>query len=403
MGWVFILLQVSGNPSILSLGRQVVLAITAGMCLWALVKKRAWATDLQSQVAAAVFGLLFIIQSITFDDTSLITVAGFITRVFIGYAILRLVHDFAASYIKTMVCIAVLSWPFYMVDSLTGGSLRLMLQPVDLIKDVGYVTYVGIHTFHIDSYRNCGLFWEPGAFAAYLLLAILLLGYTRQNYTNKQFSVILAILAITTISTTSTGGLIILPVVLLVLLWLTTRNTAESWRRITVGLVLIGGCYATLYSISPIREKVLHQYDKVLYGSGRWELTRFGTLVSDSEYIREKPLFGWGLHSETRYALHGGITVQGQGNSLSDFTVKFGIIGMLTYLTCVYLGIGRMSGCSRLQAGAFAVCIALILNMEALLNHPCFLGLMFLGSTSITREASESSASLTIPIHPLNT
>ena len=66
------------------------------------------------------------------------------------------------------------------------------------------------------------------------------------------------------------------------------------------------------------------------------------------------------------------------GNGLTDFTAKFGFIGLLTFAGLTWLGLFRMSGKnSKLTIVALGI-VLLMQNGENFLNHPFFLSLMFL-------------------------
>jgi len=129
-----------------------------------------------------------------------------------------------------------------------------------------------------------------------------------------------------------------------------------------------------------LREKVEAQFRAVEYRDNYWHRTRFGSLVFDLEYITQRPLFGWGLHEDTRFALHPDFSedLLGMGNGLSSFTAKFGIIGMMTWLGAAFLGLMRLTPESRFKPIYMVFILILLLQGEQFLNYPFWLGLAFL-------------------------
>ena len=69
--------------------------------------------------------------------------------------------------------------------------------------------------------------------------------------------------------------------------------------------------------------------------------------------------------------------LQGMGNGFSDFTAKFGLVGMLTWFVAGGRAFVRLTGASRLLAGLIAALLFVELQGECFLNFPLFLGLMF--------------------------
>lgn len=70
---------------------------------------------------------------------------------------------------------------------------------------------------------------------------------------------------------------------------------------------------------------------------------------------------------------------KGQGNGLSGFAAKFGLLGLGTFLFLCWRTFYRLSGFSVYKASMALLVVVLVLNGEAFLNYPLFLGLMFLG------------------------
>lgn len=382
---VWMLVVISGHPSVY--GNRLVLIAVAAVLLALLVKREKYVPTFRSQVVLLVFLAVLSIQSISMNTFHAITMAGFASRLFVAYATVRAVRDFPATYVAVLFWIGLVSWPFYLANILTGGMLAQWCAPVGRIVGVEGVTHIVIHGFRPDVFRNASWFWEPGAFSACLLLAIMLLGIMRQRWSPRRYRIMLAVLSLTVVSTLSTAGMVLLPLCLWIVSCGGAVNSAREALAWVGGLVLVVGCYAALCNVTYVGVKVRSQYEAALERRSGWEINRFGTLLSDLEYIRSRPLFGWGAHSETRYLLHGGRTVEGQGNGLSDFTAKYGLLGIGTYLVCAWVGAYKLANHDKLKSWMFVLFVALVLNGEALLNHPLYLGVMFLEPVQGSRRA----------------
>lgn len=71
--------------------------------------------------------------------------------------------------------------------------------------------------------------------------------------------------------------------------------------------------YMSFNKLGFLHDKIYDQHYGVETRSNRWHGTRFGSLVFDLKYIKERPLTGWGLHPKTRYALDPWVTEE-EGN-----------------------------------------------------------------------------------------
>ena len=122
-------------------------------------------------------------------------------------------------------------------------------------------------------------------------------------------------------------------------------------------------------------------------------VNRVGNLIYDLEWIADKPALGWSATPETRLSNDSETAelVAGQGNGLTGFAVKFGLVGLFIFLAFFAYGTRRISGSlSTTLFGIVVVCV--LLNGEQFLGFPLFLTLMF-----VPRIKSES-----LPILPVS-
>lgn len=395
---VLLALVYSGNPT---MGRlfaiEPQLVGLSLILIFFLIKRKRTLLTFDFIIIVGSFAGILLVQCIDFSFYPIVSITGFFVRLFIGYSVFRLVDNFPHVFVRVMVGLALLSFVFYLPYILLHGAG---------INSEGFITGLAeklgtigggrrpllFHTFLGGfSVRNSGMFWEPGAFQGYLVLALVFLAFVKHKIPRRQYIRSLQILCVALISTLSTTGYLAL--VLLPLLHYDWRaqSRKQSVFRILVGvyfvLPILIGCGFYAYKALPfLGEKIHSQLNTLNYREGRWYRGRLGSIVFDWEYIKRRPVTGWGLHTKTRYSLHPWMeNSEGMGNGMSDFTAKFGVLGFFVWLIAVYRAFRPLGGGNRLTC--FLVCGILLLELqgEVFLGYPFFLGLAFLRQTSIDR------------------
>jgi O-antigen ligase len=342
----------------------------------------------------AVFAALFIVHAFAFDFFPITTVMGFFTRLFIGMAVVVLASNFVRDYVVAMVGLSMLSFVFWVPEYITCRSAKpfhhIFAPLASWLNQSDAQWSLGFHTYLADPqqmHRNAGIFWEPGVFAGYIIIALLMLVAIRPSLTRKQHLAALAILTLALLSTFSTTGYIAYPIALL--LNYDWRDLDRRHRtRVALGTLLIAPLVilASWYAASQLDflgNKIRRQVTAVERQEYAWHINRFGTLMFDWEYISQRPLTGWGLHQKTRYALHPWAREDAYGNGMSNFLANFGVIGFGTFLLGLGRGANHIGGKSRGFLLGFIAATLLVLQGEPFLGFPIFLGLMFLGHTSV--------------------
>lgn len=391
---VYFLLCVSGNPAVNNIvNMEIVLVVFAIALTVLLVLNKENLFNRRFFNITGIFSVIFLFQIIIFSFLPYFTIAGFYVRLFIGFAVIRLVKNFPLVYIQVMFYLAIVSLCFHIPDRLgqyVGFDFRGVFA--FLGKIIGdpfqYREVICFHTFmNILPERNAGMFWEPGAFAGYLIIAVGFLGLNKNNIPKKNYMRILIVLTLTLLSTQSTTGYLVYPLALLTHLNLQkAKNVKKGIIRfffitiiIPIIFIFIGYTYKGIHFVN---EKIEDRFYAVITESSNWHRSRFGSLLFDMKYIKERPLTGWGLHPKTRYALDPWITEgEGMGNGMSDFTAKFGITGMSVFLVTVFLGIYSITNRDARKSVVMLLVLIFLLQGEAFLGHPLFLGLMFLSCT----------------------
>jgi len=385
---VFLLLCCSGNPVVAQV--RDYLYIGFGVSLAAVMNYRSRTSDLRDLlVIAGMFAILLAVQSIQFSYFPFTTVVGFYLRLLIGYAVVRLVPDFPYIFTIVMYYLAIISLVVYIpcqIGYVFGFDFSAIFP--DLLSHTTAKKSILLYTFFEEgqSPRNPGMFWEPGAFAGYLNLALLFLGMIKQQLPRRSYTRYLTVFSIAVLTTMSTAGYVVFFVVILLHIdWRTaiTREAAQLRPYIILFAVplFITMCILGYSQLDFMHEKINKQVENVQSSQEGWHRTRVGSIVLDWEYIKRRPVAGWGLSTKTRFALHPWLMASkggGMGNGMSDFTAKFGITGMLIYMIALFRGMLSLAN-HNVWKGLFGVSIVmLVLQGEAFLNFPLFVGLMFL-------------------------
>ena len=129
--------------------------------------------------------------------------------------ILILKKSFIPYYIGTITAFAIISLICFTLNSI--GYVVPYIPVIETSMDEGYIFRVS-SVFYTQLFnplageltlRNCGPFWEPGAYQGFLNLALTILILTYPDR-NKWFYIVAGILITTIITTYSTGGYIVL-------------------------------------------------------------------------------------------------------------------------------------------------------------------------------------------------
>ncbi len=390
---VFLVVMVSGNPAIkLPFGDEPVLIITCIYLAWLLIKKNRLLIENKGINQFLIFIIIFLFQVIYFDFIPVRTFIGFFIRLYIAYAIIRVVDNFTTLYIRILYKICILSLVIWSIGR-TGliDGIILSLPEWKYYKWTGITAYaLGIHTFYMSPetgvLRNAGLFWEPGAFAGYIIVSIIFLSLSRQSISSKVYRRYLIVFILALLSTMSTAGYVLLPLAVVLGYDFKRKKGSHKYKNIVIFSLIIFsfslGSLIALKNLDFLSEKINHQLEKTLTNSEQdiaFNNTRFGSLIFDWYYIKTSPIFGNGPHEITRYRFHQTDRLDGQGNGLSSFVAKYGLLGFVCFVYHLYIGFSRSFGKSKKIFLAIFIILA-SLNAEPFLNYPLFLSFMFLNN-----------------------
>jgi hypothetical protein len=389
---VFFLIILSGNPAVLNHPNiDVVMALFAIGLFGYSFTRNINIVNTNFLIISFVFIGIIIVQTVNFNFFFPIkTIAGFFTRLFIGFTIIQSVKNFPYVFTKIMLWISFAGLFFHFLF-LIGIDMPSFLRPfADLINSNSVGRQASFfHTYlfnYIDRTRNAGMFWEPGAFAGYLILAMVFLGLIKEQLPKKEYQKNIIVFSIALLSTKSSMGYICFP---FALFFNININPAKNKiKEILLGkisfviLFLVPLLFITsifFYNkIDFLQKKIEYSMYMALSKQGAWEKNRMGTLLFNLNYIKERPLTGWGAHPKTRFALNPEMIgqEQGMGNGMADFIVKYGFLGFGVFLFFLFRNFSKYKLNIFYPILAIFI-IVLTLQGECFLGFPLYIGLMF--------------------------
>lgn len=390
-----IVLLSSGNPVYLNPAWSEPVLLLAAVTLLAVLTMSGARVGARDLAVLAAFVGLIALHLLTVPGATISASAGFLVRLLIGWAAFRLVPDAPRVLLVLLASLAGLALVVFSVDQLllaAGIDLAAILAPVSLVHGEFQFVSTPFHTFPggIDRHRNAGVFWEPGALSGYSLLGLLLLAFLPERMTRQRIVATTTVLALAVVSTQSTTGYVLLPLVLFLLFMRLSSARGGGFVAIALAAVLplLAATAISAYELPFMREKIESQLQSVQAGEGEWELTRLGTLINDVADIRERPLAGWGANPTIRpsqLALSETARTT-QGNGFANWIVRFGFTGLAVFVFSLAAGLRQYGRASRAEAWLAVGLVCLLLQGEAFLNYPLFLGLMFIVAAPTARR-----------------
>ena len=397
---VALLLIVSGNPAAILVAPgfgDVILTALAIVLGLMLLSKNIHFWNSRTLWIALGFLAILLAQAFDFSFLPIATILGFLTRVFVGAAVVWLVTDFPTAYVKAVVYISAYALVVYAVDQATlqiGFNFRDLFSPLErLIAIDADHRFVLFYSFMMNgAYRNAAFFREPGLYAGYILLALMFLLLRREHFRRSQGVAYGALLMGSLITTFSTAGFVTLPFVLAAGALREhpqATKKAHHTRRASKGIwsvVILVLSAAIVWRAGQgaefVGEKIIGDLQAVQYQEGGYEITRFGAVGFDMAAIVQRPILGWGLHSATRFAdLPQELADLTPSGGVSGFARSFGLLGLSIYAYLVWSSMRRQVGGRAISALFVTFTVLLIAQPNTFLNYPLFLGLMFLGES----------------------
>lgn len=315
------------------------------------------------------FLFLFFIQYLIFGWNTVPGIINHISKFIVGAGyIAYLGNKFRIIFFKTMYLICLIALPLWIIQQLFGGIPGLNWA-------LGKTIWIYCYREGEDLIRNCGFFWEPGAFGGYIaFLTLLFFNDLSQLFKSNKWKCTVIIAAL--LSTQSTGGYMSFGIIIMTYFAISMKSKA---KYIILPLAIISAIYAysNLTFLSDKFEEQNKSASELEWGE--YSSTRMGTLMFDLYYIVKHPLVGNGLHEHTRLADHLILAkmltngdVAAAGNGFSDTIAKWGIIYAFVFALIFSRTNKKLPFSIKI---CFLLLVCLILQGEAFMNFPLFLGI----------------------------
>jgi len=388
---VLILLVVSGHVLFTEGGQaEPGLLAVAALFTVLLERRRRFVPHPAFVATLVIFGIIQLWQAVSFHYLPLQTFIGFFARLYVAYATVCLVRDFPRVYVNAVVFVCLWSLCFYLPDQLCQavgldfrGVFDVLHRAIGARLDYRYD--IGLYNFQIKySHRNAAFFWEPGAFAGVVLMALVFLWLARTRVSRRDYWISLVIFCVSIGTTFSTMGYIVLPVALSLHMTNLIGVSRRKLQAMVLLLCLLPAAWffkTTVWKLEFLSTKIDTELSRV--ESQQFTTGGGGRLASfffHEPYIRARPVTGWGRNMKTYLSLDPYIEHNpASGNGMLRFVHEMGLAGLLTYLALTATRVHMLARRRVVETILIMAVIILTLQGEEFLTGAFYLAFMYLG------------------------
>lgn len=223
--------------------------------------------------------------------------AGTYMRLSVGFIIISLCQkNYIRYYVNIIYFFCILSFIFFIPSVISHSFYNFFVNHIciyfnppgeNIIAFYKEQPTIGFYTFSVATleYRNSGPFWEPGAYAIFILIAMIFnITAEKKLWTKKNI-----VFSLSLISTLSTSGFIAF-FLLLTFYYFITESMVKKIVFIAVALPVFFIAYNSLEFLSSKIKNNIEIADND-------NTSRFGSALSDLKDFSSSPLIGWGRGS----------------------------------------------------------------------------------------------------------
>lgn len=384
---MFLLMCVSGNPCVTQFFAfsDYIYIFTFLWLIIAYGKHLKFSVCKRLAIWTSLLLAIFVIQTYTLQSPFQLTSINYLVKIAIAiFATYAFADRFPIIYLKTITFVAIISLVCYVLN-LVG----VELPPIIDLEHRGSSIFFYRQQADISSnLRNSGMFWEPGAFAGYIIFAFLLY-LNNLDILWKCYGKYMLILMLALVTTFSTTGYLVIAMVAIVYFAQRIKN------KILLALIYLSIApllYFAYTQMTFLEEKIMTEYEYAVERDAlSLNYSRMGSALVDIHYISKHPWFGNGLHLSTRYADHllyyDYEELQGFSNGFTGNMASLGVLFMLFFLVKFYRN-------STLRWKWMAIIIFIVLMQgEYYMDYPIFLMLPFVSFYNYRPNGKESYCS----------
>jgi hypothetical protein len=298
------------------------------------------------------FVIPLIYQAIKFDliEIGFKNVVNISINFLLCYLILDLIKEkFHITYVNLIFFLSIISLIFYpsqffpSIQEFIKSTAGSVIDPVGTAMDPeGYKSKTLIFFTFMHNYgntviseipRNCGAFWEPGLFAVFLNLALLINLYVNNETLFSRKNVVFIITILTTLST---AGYIALFIIFLSIFLLRASRLQFVFSLPVLALFLFLSV-TYVWKLDFISQKI----DATFEARGSYASSRFGAVLYHIEELKKFPLAGTHLLKEASEINLVSNERESSPNGLSLIFFFYGIPAAILYFILFYKGLNK--------------------------------------------------------------
>lgn len=336
--------------------------------------------------------IMVFIQTVRFQIFFLGTTAVLFVRFLFPYFTIKLIgRNFTRYYVNIIYLFTIISFIFYF-PSLILPKLNLNNFLINMPAMPGFA-HGNIFTLYqadldVPIYgiiRNHGPFGEPGIFACFLILALLFNTVEKKSILDKRSLVFI----ISIITTLSTSGYIALFVIIISFQTLFSKQRFKYVPIFFIAIAIIGIYFQNDFLHKKVNRlfNIEMQANPDIY----MERGRFLSAKLDLMDIKNYPFFGRGRNFITRYdnfdeesfRITGslGNTPYGRTNGITNFAVKYGLIGFFYYFMLMIMSFKAYNyahGINKVFSYCMLGAVLIIGFSQCIFQMPIMVALIFM-------------------------
>ncbi|GAA4400245.1 hypothetical protein GCM10023187_13220 [Nibrella viscosa] len=290
----------------------------------------------------AAFFVLELVQALYFNNFVFTSILSLMVKLFTIYFIVQICGIRLIKYYTDVIYVlALLALPVYLLtfipsveNYLIENIANVFFKPIVALGKSLYETSPNIIIYTFNPYaketiiRNSGPFWEPGAFAIFLNLALIFNLAQKKTLLNRQN----ALFILSLLTTFSTAGYATFFIILIGYV-LTTQTIGRGIKVLYTALLLFGAVSAYdqfAFLGSKIQENIsLATEDNT---------SRFGSAYLDIIDIAKSPLIGFGRRSENRFGRLGSTLDSSihRNNGITFLAATYGVPAAVLYFIILF-------------------------------------------------------------------
>lgn len=239
--WFLLLsINISGNPGFTFFFNEVISSIILFVLLAALTIVRQ--INIEKILPLTItFVLILFIQAIYLEHYSVSSSLNTFIKISCGGLLILNIGDrFSDYFVRIIRFYAIISLVCFTLNCLGNVIPYYQIEETKLdggrIIRVYNIIYTQIYSEGVLTLRNCGPFWEPGAYQGFLNLALFCLLFSYSSLTRENI-ITAVIFIISILTTTSTGGYVTLTFI--IFMYLLTRDFQSSANKFLLLLTFL--------------------------------------------------------------------------------------------------------------------------------------------------------------------